>query len=95
MEIEAATASNMSNSLNVGVTTSGSINASIANILEYRSNIFSNDPALQVKATQQFRRLLSIEKNPPIQQVIDAGVIPRFVQFLTAHDNSVSLYLLF
>lgn len=48
--------------------------------------IFSNDAAEQLKATQQFRRLLSIERNPPIQQVIDSGVVPYFVEFLKRND---------
>lgn len=44
--------------------------------------VMGNDPAVQTECTTQFRRLLSIEKNPPIQNVIDAGVVPRFVEFL-------------
>lgn len=46
----------------------------------------SNNPELQLKSTQHFRRLLSIEKNPPIQDVIDAQVVPRFVEFLQRND---------
>jgi len=46
-----------------------------------------DDPAQQTECTTQFRRLLSIEKNPPIQQVIDSGVVPRFVEFLRRDDN--------
>jgi len=49
--------------------------------------VMGNDPALQTECTTQFRRLLSIEKNPPIQNVIDAQVVPRFVEFLQRDDN--------
>eukprot|EP00538_Stauroneis_constricta_P000671 CAMPEP_0119546642 /NCGR_PEP_ID=MMETSP1352-20130426/972_1 /TAXON_ID=265584 /ORGANISM="Stauroneis constricta, Strain CCMP1120" /LENGTH=558 /DNA_ID=CAMNT_0007591363 /DNA_START=104 /DNA_END=1780 /DNA_ORIENTATION=+ len=49
--------------------------------------VMGNDPAVQTECTTQFRRLLSIEKNPPIQQVIDSGVVPRFVEFLQRDDN--------
>jgi len=44
--------------------------------------LMSDIPEAQFQATQQFRKVLSIEQNPPIQQVMDSGVVPRFVQFL-------------
>jgi hypothetical protein len=49
--------------------------------------VMGSDPAVQTDCTTQFRRLLSIEKNPPIQQVIDSHVVPRFVEFLQRDDN--------
>lgn len=47
----------------------------------------SNDAAKQLDATSKFRKLLSIEHNPPIQDVIDAGVVPRLVDFLSYHEQ--------
>lgn len=49
--------------------------------------VMSSDPLMQLEATTQFRKMLSIEKSPPIQAVINAGVVPRFVEFLQRHDN--------
>mmetsp|Transcript_34315 Transcript_34315/g.67576 ORF Transcript_34315/g.67576 Transcript_34315/m.67576 type:complete len:537 (+) Transcript_34315:125-1735(+) len=38
-------------------------------------------------ACQEFRKLLSIEKNPPIARVIECGVVPRLVNLLTFQHN--------
>ncbi|KAG6427347.1 hypothetical protein SASPL_111589 [Salvia splendens] len=48
--------------------------------------VWSNDTNAQLEATTQFRKLLSIERSPPIDEVIKAGVIPRFVEFLARQD---------
>ncbi|CAI9104903.1 OLC1v1003693C1 [Oldenlandia corymbosa var. corymbosa] len=50
------------------------------------AGICSNDRTLQLEATTQFRKLLSIERNPPIDEVIKSGVVPWFVQFLARDD---------
>ncbi|GJN06160.1 hypothetical protein PR202_ga23861 [Eleusine coracana subsp. coracana] len=50
------------------------------------SGVYSDDNTLQLEATTQFRKLLSIERSPPIEEVIQSGVVPRFVQFLTRED---------
>lgn len=75
------------------VTTSGvdgatdsnvSFNASLQQRLPVMvSGVFSEDTNEQLTNTLEFRRLLSIERNPPIEEVIRQNVVPRFVHFLS------------
>ncbi|MBA0805349.1 hypothetical protein Gohar_004871, partial [Gossypium harknessii] len=48
--------------------------------------VWSHDKNAQLEATTQFRKLLSIERSPPINEVVQAGVVPRFVEFLNRDD---------
>lgn len=50
------------------------------------AGVFSDVPADQIRSTLEFRRLLSIENNPPIEEVIRQNVVPRFVLFLQQDD---------
>ena len=56
------------------------------------ADVLSDDPARQLEATSQMRKLLSIERDPPIQAVIDAGVVPRFVEFLQRDEHTSLQY---
>ncbi|GMJ01832.1 hypothetical protein HRI_003852400 [Hibiscus trionum] len=58
----------------------------LENVPAMVTGVWTDDMNLELKATIQFRELLSVEKSPPIEEVIEAGVVPRFVEFLERED---------
>ncbi|CDO63893.1 karyopherin alpha [Plasmodium reichenowi] len=48
----------------------------------------SNEYVTQLNSTRELRKLLSIEKGPPIQEVINSGVVPYIVEFLKYDDKT-------
>ncbi|KAI4497084.1 hypothetical protein M0802_007830 [Mischocyttarus mexicanus] len=59
-------------------------NPSLADIV---ANMDSPDETVQLQAAQACRKLLSREKNPPIDSMISLGVVPRCITFLDYHHN--------
>ncbi|KAK8531625.1 hypothetical protein V6N13_130990 [Hibiscus sabdariffa] len=65
---------------------SSALENKLENLPAMVAGIWSDDNNLQLEATTQFRKLLSIEGSPPIEEEIQAGVVPRFVEFLLRED---------
>lgn len=59
----------------------------LLSIEEIVKGIKSNDDDIQYEATQGARKMLSRERNPPIDDIIEAGILPTLVTFLQRDDN--------
>lgn len=55
--------------------------------------VFSDSVDAQLECTTQFRKLLSKERNPPIERVIECGVVNRFVEFLHSPHSMIQVCL--
>lgn len=49
---------------------------------EMITQLYSAEEKDQLAALQKFRKLLSRDPSPPIEEVIRSGILPKFVQFL-------------
>lgn len=59
----------------------------VLSLEEIINGINSNDSSKQVMATQGARKMLSRERNPPIDAIIEAGMVAPLIRFLDREDK--------
>ncbi|EPS69743.1 hypothetical protein M569_05021, partial [Genlisea aurea] len=62
------------------------LDSKLENLPSMVDGVWSNDSRLQLEAVAWFRKLLSIDRTSPIEEVIQSGVVPRFVEFLSREE---------
>lgn len=51
-------------------------------------DLFKSSEEANLRAIQKFRKILSRDPNPPIDEVIEANIVPRIVGFLRNTTNT-------
>ncbi|KFO27835.1 Importin subunit alpha-3 [Fukomys damarensis] len=54
---------------------------------DFKANATSDNPVVQLSAVQAARKLLSSDRNPPIDDLIKSGILPILVKCLERDDN--------
>ncbi|KAJ7406554.1 Importin subunit alpha-4 [Pitangus sulphuratus] len=54
---------------------------------DFKANATSDNPVIQLSAVQAARKLLSSDRNPPIDDLIKSGILPILVKCLERDDN--------
>lgn len=93
-----AFASSLSQQLDsVGLVTGKDIKPTIADAPRLREMLISTLASGQtlVVATRGFRRILSVEKNIPAQELVDIGIVPYLVRNLSTSSKTSSSSLIF
>lgn len=62
-------------------------NLATANLELLVANAGSDNPAVQLNAVQSARKLLSSDRNPPIDALIESDILPVLVRCLECHDR--------
>ena len=62
-------------------------NAGVDQIAMLVPKVHSTDTTVLLEATTAFRKILSMKRSPPIDEVVAAGVVPRMVQLLARDDS--------
>jgi len=56
-------------------------------ILDFNAKMMSDNKDQVLEGLVGIRKLLSIANNPPIQQVVDSGIVPKILSFMSLSES--------
>jgi len=56
-------------------------------IVDFNAKMMSDNKDQVLEGLVGIRKLLSIANNPPIQQVVDSGIVPRILSFMSLSES--------
>ena len=81
---------------NVGIGVAGAgangVPPSLEDLSMYALDMRSGDAARELEATRAVRKLLSVQRNPPVEEILAHGLVPMLVGHLT-RENASSILL--
>jgi importin subunit alpha-1 len=90
---DVASAITISNGSSVGESNHRELGAvSDIGVLTQMLTSSESSEEVQVEATRGFRRMLTDDKNPPVQEVLQAGVLPFFVKNLGKNNSTAMIF---
>nr|UXY88325.1 importin alpha [Cryptomonas curvata] len=57
------------------------------NLCDLKEELLSDQISKKTRAATEIRKMLSVEKNPPIQEVINCNMLPIFIELLTYSES--------
>ncbi|THD27296.1 Importin subunit alpha [Fasciola hepatica] len=67
----------------------GNEKPTLLNLEAIIANVHNDDPVVQLLVVQSARKLLSSDRNPPIDELIQAGMLPKFGACLMSDDPNL------
>ncbi|KYQ88633.1 putative importin subunit alpha A [Tieghemostelium lacteum] len=69
----------------------GTLEIKLKNLENLKKSLYSNEESLVYLALIQFRKILSLDKNPPINEVVECDIAPKLIELVQCKNAQVQM----